>query len=311
MSLPDLNPVSRFRPHLRPLDLASDPPKSPSPRASHDPSLITPPLTPSSSFSSSHTPSTPSDPYLTLDLQSSPEPSTSRLVLLGNVPKSATSDVLKQSLKQCGSIKGTLVRFQPVHGLVVIAFYDSRDAARANAYISQISIQGATLTARLLSPVILRKVCFPGSPQFLRVQACGSPVVLLPRFQLIPGPNAFLDECEALVSISIEDGSLSENQLRDLLVPFGHLQSFYPSNAVRFSLEICLFVPDRLIACHFSAISQIIPTLDVPRHSSKVHTIYASLGLVSEPKSLPLKNSLRTRPQRVPLQNPAESARAA
>ena len=121
---------------------------SPSPRASHDPSLITPPLTPS----------TPSDPYLTLDFQSSPEPSNSRLVLLGNVPKSATSDVLKQSLKQSGSIKGILVRFQPIHGFVVIAFYDSRDATRAKAYIPQISIQGATLTARLLSPVILRKV---------------------------------------------------------------------------------------------------------------------------------------------------------
>ena len=159
MSLPDLNPVSRFRPHLRPLDLASDPPKSPSPRASYDPSLITPPLTPSSSFSSSHTPSTPSDPCLTLDFHLSPEPATSRLVLLGNVPKAVTSDVLKQSLKQYGSIKGTLVRFQPSHGFVVIAFYDARDAARAKAYIPQISIQGATLSARLLSPVILRRVC--------------------------------------------------------------------------------------------------------------------------------------------------------
>ncbi|KAF9650610.1 hypothetical protein BDM02DRAFT_1341919 [Thelephora ganbajun] len=161
MSLPDLNPVSRFRPHLRPLDLASDqdPPKSPSPRASHDPSLITPPLTPSSSFSSSHTPSTPSDPYHTLDFHSSPEPTTSRLVLVENVPKSATSDILKQSLNQCGSIKGILVRFQPIHGCVVVAFYDSRDAARTKAYIPQISIQGATLSARLLSPVLLRKVC--------------------------------------------------------------------------------------------------------------------------------------------------------
>lgn len=159
MSLPNLNPASRFRPHLHPLDLASDPPKSPSPRASHDPSLITPPLTPSSSFSSSHTPSTPSDPYLSLDFHSSPEPSASRLVLLADVPKAATSNVLKQSLKQCGSIKGILVCFQPIHGFVVIAFHDSRDAARAKVYIPQISILGATLTARLLSPVILRKVC--------------------------------------------------------------------------------------------------------------------------------------------------------
>lgn len=166
--------------------------------------MITPPLTPSSSFSSSHTPSTPSDPYLTFDFHSAPEPDASRLVLLGNVPKSATSDTLKQSLKQCGPIKGILLRFHPIHGFVVIAFYDSRDAARARAYVPQISVQGATLSARLLSPVILRKI--------------------------MSGPNAFLDECEALISVSIEDGALGENQLRDLLASFGHLQSFSPSD---------------------------------------------------------------------------------
>lgn len=235
MSLPDLDPVSRFRPHLYPLDLASDrdPPKSPSPRAYHDPSLITPPLTPSSSSPSSHTPSTPSDPYLTLDLQSSPEPATSRLVLLQNVPKSASSDDLKQSLKPCGSVKGILLHFQTIHGLVVIAFCDSRDAARAKAYIPQISLQGATLSARLLSPVILRKV---RQPELFRLERA-THVALLPCFQVIPGPNAFLDECEALVSVSVEDGTLSQNQLRDLLASFGHLQSFYPSNGV------CLFPP--------------------------------------------------------------------
>jgi len=64
-------------------------------------------------------------------------------------------------------------------------------------------------------------------------------VVLLPCFKVIPTPNAFLDECEALVSVSIEDGTLSENHLRDFLASFGHLQSFYPSNAVRLSPVIC------------------------------------------------------------------------
>ena len=242
MSLSDFDSVSRLRPNLRPLDLASDRdlPKSPSPR---DPSMITPPLTPSSSFSSAHTPSTPSDPYLTFDFHSAPEPNTSRLVLLGNVPKSVTPEILKQSLNQCGSIKGILARFQPIHGLVVIAFYDSSDAARAKAYIPQISVQGATLSARLLSPVILRKVwLFAALPPFLRLETCNSRAVL-PCFQLMLGPNAFLDECEALISVSIEDGSLSENQLRDLLSSFGHLQSFSPSNGVRLlslALSMCL-----------------------------------------------------------------------
>ena len=57
---------------------------------------------------------------------------------------------------------------------------------------------------------------------------------LLPCFQVMPGPNAFLDECEAIVSVYIDDGALSENQLRDFLASFGHLQSFYPSSGVRF-----------------------------------------------------------------------------
>jgi len=58
-------------------------------------------------------------------------------------------------------------------------------------------------------------------------------VVRLPCFQVIPSPNAFLDECEALVSVSVEDGTLSEDRLRDVLGSFGHLQSFYPSSGVR------------------------------------------------------------------------------
>jgi hypothetical protein len=141
---------------------------------------------------------------------------------------------LKQSLNQCGSIKGIFARFQPIHGFVVIAFYDSRDAARAKAYVPRISVQGATLSARLLSPVTLRKVwLFAGLPLFLRLETCSSRAVLLPCFQVMLGPNAFLDECEALISVSVEDGTLSENQLRDLLGSFGHLQSFSPSNGVR------------------------------------------------------------------------------
>ena len=274
--------------------------------------MITPPLTPSSSFSSSHTPSTPSDPYLTFDFHSAPEPAISRLVLLGNVPKSATSDVLKQSLKQCGPVKGILLRFQPIHGFVVVAFYDSRDAVRAKAYVPQISVQGATLSARLLSPVILRKVClFAGLPLSHRIQTCNSRVVLLPCFQVMSGPNAFLDECEAIVSVSIDDGTLGENQLRDILASFGHLQSFSPSNGVRFFPRCFPLVPDRLVACSVSATLPTIPTLDAPRHSSTACTICTSPGPAFVPSLSPPKSSLRTSPPRALLRGLGESARAA
>lgn len=81
------------------------------------------------------------------------------------------------------------------------------------------------------------------------------------------GPNAFLDECEALISVSIEDGTLGENQLRDLLASFGHLQSFSPSDGVRLSSPRFPIVPDRLIAPCFSATLQTILTPDAPRRS--------------------------------------------
>lgn len=150
-SLPSFNPQSLYRPHLRPLDLASDFSKSSS-RPNHV--LLTPPLTPSSSFSSQNTPTTPPDslPY------DASESISSRLLLVGNVPQSASSETLKSCFKPCGSIKGILVRFQSQRGIVVIAFYDSRDANRAQNYVPGITLDGSLLTASLLSSADLRKV---------------------------------------------------------------------------------------------------------------------------------------------------------
>lgn len=317
MSLPDLSPVSRFRPHLRPLDLASDqdPPKSPSPHLSQDPTMMTPPLTPSSSFSSSHTPSTPSDPYLTFDFHSAPEPSTSRLVLLGNVPKSTTSEVLRQSLKQCGQIKGILVRFQPIHSFVIIAFYDSRDAARAKAYVPQISVQGATLSARLLSPVILRKVCvclpacryssaskrashvscFHASRRCLAPMHSWTNVRPLCQF---PSTRVLWARTNCVMSSPpLVTSSLS-------LPPTPYV--------LFFSLALPPLVPDRLIACYcFSATLQTTPTRDAPRHLSTKCTTCTSLGPAFAPNLSPPKSSPRILPQRVPLRSPAGSAHAA
>lgn len=62
--------------------------------------------------------------------------------------------------------------------------------------------------------------------------------MLLPCFKVMPGPNAFLDECEALVSVSVEDGSVNESELRGHLASFGPLLSFSTSTGVRFSPAI-------------------------------------------------------------------------
>lgn len=125
----------------------------------------------------------------------------------------------------------------------------------------------------------------------------------------MPGPNAFLDECEVLVSVSIEDGALTESQLRDLLASFGHLQSFYPSGSVRYSLFICLLVSDRL--SRLSPMLQSFPTLDVLRRSLTAYMNCTFLELVSVPNLSPPKSSLRTRPQKALPQNLVESVHAA
>lgn len=156
----------------------------------------------------------------------------------------------------------------------------------------------------------IKKGTLAGPPQFLCLPACVTHVLLLPCFQAIPGPNAFLDECEALISVSVEDGSLGESQVRDLLASFGHLQSFYPSGGVRTSREICSLVPVQLTGCSPSTILQSILTLGVPRRSSITHTTYASPVLVSEPNLSPIKSSFTIPPQRVLLRNLAESVHA-
>lgn len=169
---PSLNPQPAYRPHLRPLDLASDFSKSSSRPTNYV--LLTPPLTPSSSFSSQHTPTTPTDQTSSLHRNhyDNSEPGCSRLLLVGNVPKSASSDTLKSCFKPCGSIKGILVRFQVDRGIVVIAFYDSRDANRAKNYVPGIALDGFSLTAKLISSADLRKVCNPFISAFVILMNC-------------------------------------------------------------------------------------------------------------------------------------------
>ena len=131
-----------------------------------------------------------------------------------------------------------------------------------------------------------------GARQFIRLKRA-SHVALLPCFQVIPSPNMFLDECEALVSISIDGGTLAENQLRDLLSSFGHLQSFYPSSGVCFPPTHLLLMPDRSVSLHLSPILQSIPILDVPICSSTTCMTFVSLALVSALNLAARKSSLR------------------
>jgi len=219
----------------------------------------------------------PIRPHLNLDFHSSPEPATSRLALLGNVPKSATSDVLKQSLKQSGSVKGILVRFQPIHGFVDIAFYDSRDAAHARVCIPQISIHGVTLSARLLSPVISIKVRLPVCRNSSTLERAIHLSFCFPASRLYPVRMPAWTSVRPLYHF--HRGWHLEREpaarLSCVLWPPSIIQSFqwctfFPGHS--------FLVPDRLITCRLSVILQSIPTLGVPRCSS-VMPMGCALGL--------------------------------
>ena len=70
-----------------------------------------------------------------------------------------------------GDVKGILTRFQASHGIVIVAFYDSRHAARALRKIADNlfpTLDGARLAAAFVSPAQVEKVrwsevCLPGA----------------------------------------------------------------------------------------------------------------------------------------------------
>ncbi|OBZ67253.1 Meiosis protein mei2 [Grifola frondosa] len=259
---------ARYRPHLRPLDLASSPTSSPSkfkgvpesPRRGPPP--LTPPLTPSSSFNSAthDTPPTPPEPhsplrwiqssersfmgsptnskpvsfphagYLTpssdertfsLDVQEykgiNPLPdvlldeasneSSSRFLLVHNVPPTASSVTLRAAFASMGDIKGILVRFQATHGVVILAFYDVRHAIRAQRQISEQIfdvLEDARLDARFVAPSALESVT---------------------------GKSAFVAQTDGALYVNVEAHLLQPGNLQNVLASFGELLSFKPAGA--------------------------------------------------------------------------------
>lgn len=78
-----------------------------------------------------------------------------------NVPQTASANELRESFSGMGDIKGILARFLASHGIVLLAFYDTRHAARAFRHVSanQVTTLGdARLAAAFVSPAQVEQV---------------------------------------------------------------------------------------------------------------------------------------------------------
>ncbi|RDX50115.1 hypothetical protein OH76DRAFT_1349761 [Lentinus brumalis] len=305
--LPRQGPA-RHRPHLRPLDLASSPSSSPSKRdrttaSRRAPLLLTPPLTPSSSFNSNDTPSTPPDShsplrwvsssdrerifsaahstftaglkshmsassatavhnagYLTptsarsqslssddssavasapttasdvsfiasglasvditprdertfaldgqddmssdLVIEESSSEKPTRLLLVRHVPRKASGTTLLETFAGLGDMKGILAKFQAKHGIIIIAFYDTRHAVRALRQISDKSfptLDEARLESAFVSPAQVEK---------------------------LTGRSPFLSELDGSFLVTVEDRAVVPHDVQNVLASFGELAAF-------------------------------------------------------------------------------------
>ncbi|EPS96290.1 hypothetical protein FOMPIDRAFT_110170 [Fomitopsis schrenkii] len=137
------------------------------------------------------------------DLDSTREGETSsRFLLVRNVPASASSSKLRDVFAATGDVKGIWVRFQETHGIVVLAFYDARHAIRARRQISSQVLRGLE-------------------------DACLETMFIAPEnLETITGKSSFVDETDGALFVSFEDRRFQPSSLQSVLSSFGDLLSF-------------------------------------------------------------------------------------
>ncbi|KAI1796412.1 RNA recognition motif 2-domain-containing protein [Ganoderma leucocontextum] len=125
-----------------------------------------------------------------------------RLILVRNVSPTAPANVLRETFSGMGDIKGILARFQATQGIVLLAFYDTRHAARAFRHITanQVTTLGDDrLVATFVSPVQVEKLA---------------------------GKSDFLSEMDGSFFVTVEARSVAPRDVQNLLASFGELASF-------------------------------------------------------------------------------------
>ncbi|CAE6356662.1 unnamed protein product [Rhizoctonia solani] len=84
-----------------------------------------------------------------------------KFLYVKGVPRSAPSDDLKAAFESLGHFRGIFVRLQAEHGVVILAFYDSRHASKALSKIQenpQQYFEDSTLSARIPTYLELKQI---------------------------------------------------------------------------------------------------------------------------------------------------------
>ncbi|KAI0661172.1 RNA recognition motif 2-domain-containing protein [Cubamyces menziesii] len=125
-----------------------------------------------------------------------------RLLVVRHIPSAAPSNALLEAFSSSGDVKGILARFQATHGIIILAFYDTRHAARALRQIAGhkfATLDDARLEAAFVSPAGLEK---------------------------LTGKSDFISELEGSFFVTVEGRAVLSQDVQTMLGSFGELASF-------------------------------------------------------------------------------------
>ncbi|KAH9847633.1 RNA recognition motif 2-domain-containing protein [Lenzites betulinus] len=130
-----------------------------------------------------------------------------RLLMVRRVPANAPSSALRQAFAGLGDVKGILARFQVTQGLVILAFYDTRHAARALRQIASHSfpmLDNANLDAAFVSPA---------------------------QVENMMAQEDFISELDGSFFVTVEGRAVEAKDVQKMLASFGELASFSASGS--------------------------------------------------------------------------------
>ncbi|KAI0829622.1 RNA recognition motif 2-domain-containing protein [Trametes gibbosa] len=141
-----------------------------------------------------------------LDIGETSETAT-RLLMVRRVPPTAPSTDLRQAFSGLGDVKGILARFQANHGVVILAFYDTRHAARALRHITAHTfpvLDNVHLEAAFVSPA---------------------------HVQSMMAQEDFISELDGSFFVTVEGRAVESKDVQKMLASFGELASFSASGS--------------------------------------------------------------------------------
>ncbi|RPD78293.1 hypothetical protein L226DRAFT_543705 [Lentinus tigrinus ALCF2SS1-7] len=125
-----------------------------------------------------------------------------RLLLVRNVPRAASGKALLEAFSTMGDVKGVMARFQASHGVIIIAFFDTRHAVRALRQISGVTLptlDEVRLESAFVSPAQVEKLI---------------------------GKSDFLSALDGSFLVTVEARAVVPKDVQNMLASFGELAAF-------------------------------------------------------------------------------------